>query len=327
MINYHTRKPIRDFLNRVTEPPYTLTREEQQCFFEAIMSVYEETANSARAAFLISDTFDLLRTFAVEDKAIDRKDPNDTHRHSMIEIRFMLATLIAAAHQLGVCLPETELQKHGYESLQFMGNNSFAQYVRETYEPTQPQKKADSSVTGTGMGNNATTPPQTPPATKETTQLSILPPYKPKPVGRPAGDFVKTIANGYTDKADIIQEHTETALANMTDPKAVITLFIVYFRKGILKQCPTYWQALRLLDIKGETNIDKESLCPFGTHHQFDRLRKIYFDPNDSYLSLNKTSREQDNDISSYLQAANNTYTALLAKLIPTPQKKARKGA
>ena len=192
---------------------------------------------------------------------------------------------------------------------------------------TKPQKKADSSATGKGMDNNAATNPQTPPAAQETPQVAVMHPYTRKHVGRPTGDFVTTIKDTYKGKADIIQEHTKTALETMTDPKAVIALFIVYFQNDIIKQCPTYWQTLRLLDIIADTNRDKEKLCPFGMHQQFDKLRNIYFDSNNCYLSLNETDIEQENNISNYIQAANDTFAALLAKLIPTPQKKARKGA
>ena len=41
-------------------------------------------------------------------------------------------------------------------------------YKPKASTPAQPQKKPDSSAAGTGMGNNATTNPQTPPAAKET---------------------------------------------------------------------------------------------------------------------------------------------------------------
>lgn len=189
----------------------------------------------------------------------------------------------------------------------------------------QAQNKADSSKKGTG--NNTTANPETPPATQKTPKVAALQPYTPKPVGRTAGLFAETIANTYKDKAEIIQEHTGTALASMTDPKAVIALFVVYFQKGILKQSPTYWQALRLLDIEAEKDTDKEKLCPFGMHQQYDIQRKIYFDKNNSYLSLNDTDSKQDNEISSFVIDAEREVKTLLSVLNPQPQQEARKGA
>lgn len=192
------------------------------------------------------------------------------------------------------------------------------------YWEWEAQNKADSSATDKGMGNNATTNPQTPPAAKET-QLSVLPPYTPKSVGRPTGDFVTTIKDTYKDKAEIIKEHTKTALETMTDPKAVIALFIVYFQNDILKQCPTYWQTLRLLDIEADTDREKANLCPFGSYQGYDRQRALYFAQGNK--SLNATNIEQNSDISSCIQAANSIYITLRVKLTLTPQKEIPKGA
>lgn len=252
-------------------------------------------------------------------------------RYRMGRIEFRAMNVVTG---LSVDEAKREFQKmkeQGFTHVQTFPTDAFpAVYTAFGYKPkastpAQAQKKADSSATDTGMSNNATTPPQTPPATQETPQFSILPPYKPEPKGRKAGLFAKTIADPYKDKADIIQEHTKTALANMTDPKAVIALFIVYFRNGILKQCPTYWEALRLLGIEADTDREKAKHCPFGSYQGYDRVRPLYFAIGNR--SLNETIIEQDNDISSFIKAANSTYTALLAKLNQTHEEQARQGA
>ena len=135
MIDFHTRKPIADFLNEVTEPHQPLTREEQRDFFEAIIGIYEESASDARANFLITDVFDLLRVYVMEDKAIDRTDPNDTHRLTMSEVRYMIAGLIAGTAQVGVYLPKSEIER--YKDIDF-GICSFAQFVSDIYTPAKP---------------------------------------------------------------------------------------------------------------------------------------------------------------------------------------------
>ena len=84
---------------------------------------------------------------------------------------------------------------------------------------------------------------------------------------------------------------------------------------------------MRLLGIEAEENTEKETLCPFGMHQQYDRQRKIYFDENDSYMSLNNIDRKQDNEISSFIQDATTIYNGLLAKLIQEPTEQARQGA
>lgn len=198
-------------------------------------------------------------------------------------------------------------------------------YKAQASTPAQVQNKADGSEKGTGMGNNTTANPETPPATQEKPKVAVMQPYTRKTPGRHAGEFSKTIADTYKDKADIIQKHTGIALASMTDPKAVIALFIVYFRNGILKELPTYWQAMRLLDIEAATNREKAKLCPFGSYQGYDRESRIYFAEDN--LSLNETDSKRDNEISSFIQGANSIYIALHAKLIQEPTEQARQGA
>ena len=324
--------PIMNVLDIAQQPPYIIGLQELDTFHRTITALYEQQTKADREAFLLDDCMSLIlrhRMAKVVREGIAQNNPIrlfpnrsekdlKTIQSSIEEIARLL---LSVADSLNTRLPESVIEqcKNSTEE----SASRFYEIIREAYitPAWKAEKKADSSAIGTGMGNNATTPPQTPPAAKETPQLSILPQHKS--VGRPTGDFANTISDTYKDKADIIQEHTKTALANMTDPKAVIALFIVYFKNGILKQCPTYWQALRLIGLDN----DKEKLCPFGKHQQLGRLRNIYFDPNKSYLSLNETDRKQDNDISSFIQAANSTYTALLAKLNQTHEEQARQGA
>lgn len=317
MIKFHARKPIRDFLNRVTEPPYSLTRDEEKPLFEAIMSIYEESTSTDRQRFLINDTFDLLRAFHNEDEAI--REPRDAHWLAMAAIRNMIYGLIAYAYQLGVKLPDSEMQR--YKELRF-GYSNFADEIRAIYEP---QKTPTSGTDGTRMGSNATPTPQTPPAGKETPQIAVLRPYTPKQKGRTAIPFAETIADKdssekeYTAKQKaIIESNIKTALANMTDPKAVIALFVVYFKNGILKQCPNYWQALSLIDIEGlKDPNEKQKHCPFGMHQRYGKLRNIYFEKDNNYLSLNGTDIKQDNEISPFVMEAEKKLKDLQAALKP----------
>ena len=328
MINYHTRKPIRNFLNQVTEPPYILTNEEANKHFEAIADVYEESTNEAREQFLIADTFDLLRTFAVEDNAIQHpRTPNDPHWLAMSEIRNMVCGLIACARQYGTRLPESELQKHGYDSLLFT-NKSFAEFVRDLYEPTQTTKKPTSDTNGMEMGSNTTNGTETPQTAQKGANVAIMRPYTQKPVGRPANTFGDTIAAKYKEHVEIIQEYTRNELQSLNAPNAVVALFIAYRRKDILKQCPSYWATLRLLGIEAKTDKEAQKLCPFGGHHNYDDLRKKYFNKEDDFASLNETDSTQDEETSKYIQQAMEKAEALLKELEPpTELKEALQGA
>ena len=141
--------------------------------------------------------------------------------------------LLSVADSLNTRLPDSFIEQCRNSTEE--SASRFYEIISEAYitPAWKADNKADSDTKGIGMDNNTTVNPETPPATQETPKTMAI--YTPKPVGRPTGEFAKTIANNYQDKAAIIQEHTGTALASMTDPKAVIALFVVYLQKEILK--------------------------------------------------------------------------------------------
>ena len=73
----YARKPVRDFLNAVTEPPYSLPTDKHNKFFESILEVYEESTNKERQDFLCADTFDLLKAFVDEDRVLAAYNPKN----------------------------------------------------------------------------------------------------------------------------------------------------------------------------------------------------------------------------------------------------------
>ena len=192
-------------------------------------------------------------------------------------------------------------------------------------KPHEPQKNAHSGTNGTGRCSNATTTPQTPPAGKETPKIAVLQPYTPKQKGRTAKPFTTTIADkdasgkDYTaEQKAVIEGNIKNALSDMKDPKAVIALFVVFFKNGILKQCPNYWQALSLIDIEGlKDPNEKQKHCPFGMHQRYGKLRNIYFEKDNNYLSLNETDIKQDNEISPFVIEAEKKLKDLQAALKP----------
>ena len=196
-------------------------------------------------------------------------------------------------------------------------------YNSKASTPAQPQKKADSSTKGTGMGNNTNTNPKTPPTAQETPKVAVLQPYTPNPVGRPTEDnFADTIADKYTiqGKADMIQGELQRAISGMTEPMAIFALFVECFNKEILKQCPNHKQALSLIDSK---EMQK------AYYRQFHNdLRKTYFDTESKYYELAETDIIQDNAISKYILQAEPTVKDLLLLLEPpATKKKVRKRA
>lgn len=320
--------PIMNVLDIAQQPPFVVGWQELEKFHRAITALYEQQTKADREAFLLDDCMSLIlmhKMFGGTPKAkIQIIERNEQIQGSIEEIARML---LSVADSLNTRLPESFVEQCRNSTNE--STNRFYEIIREAYftPAWKMQNKPDGDTRGTGMGNGAPTASETPPAAKETPKVAVLQPYTPKPVGRPKAKFEKAIADTYKDKTDIIQEHTGTALASMTDPKAVIALFVVYLQKGILKKCPTYWQTLRLLGIEAEENTDKEKLCPFGMHQQYDKQRKMYFDENDSYKSLNDTDSKQKDEISSFIQDATTIYNELLAKLIQEPTEQARQGA
>lgn len=318
--------PIMNVLDIAQQPPFVVGWQELEKFHRAITALYEQQTKADREAFLLDDCMSLIlrhKMFGGTPKAkIQIIERNEQIQGSIEEIARML---LSVADSLNTRLPESFVEQCRNSTNE--STNRFYEIIREAYftPAWKTPNKPDGNARGTGMGSNAPTTSETPPAAKETPKVAVLQPYAQKPQGRTAGLFAETIANTYKGKADIIQEHTGNALASMTDPKAVIALFIVYFRKGILKKMPTYWEAMRLLDIKGGTNREKAKLCPFGSYQGYDRNSRIYFAEDN--LSLNETDNKQDNEISSFIQEANSIYIALLAKLNQEPTEQARQGA
>lgn len=318
--------PIMSVLDTAQQPPFVVGWQELDRFCRAITSLYEQQTKDDREAFLTDDCLSLIlrhRMYGGTPKAkIQIIERNEQIQGSIEEIARLL---LSVADSLNIRLPKSFIEQCRNSTEE--STRRFYEIIREAYitPAWKVQKEADSGTNCTGMGSNATTKPETPPAAQGNPKTIAI--YTPNPVGRQAGKFAKTIADTYQGKADIIQEHTGTALASMTDPKAVIALFVVYFKNGILKQCPTYWQTLRLLGIEVKKDTDKEKLCPFGKHQQYDIQRKIYFDKNNSYLSLNYIDSKQDNEISSFVIEAEREVKTLLSKLNPQPQKETRQGA
>lgn len=238
MIKFYARKPVRDFLNKVTEPPYRLPIDEHKQCFESILEVYEENTNRERQNFLCTDTFDLLRAFIEEDGAINRNDPKDTHRYSMFEIRFMLSGLIAAAKQWGVYLPESEIDR--YEKVDF-GICSFAQFVRDTYQPIEPiQAKQQAAQIPANDTNQQAAPADT---SKPATDGGNTPP-PPEKDDDPDNIFNACINDEYRQNAKTIREGLQVALKGKRTAYIVKTFAACCLEPhAIMKKCPTYKEA------------------------------------------------------------------------------------
>ena len=279
MIKFHARKPVRDFLNAVTEPPYSLPTDKHNKFFESILEVYEESTNKERQDFLCADTFDLLEAFVDEDRSINRKDPKDTHRLSMFEIRHMLWGLIAAAKQLGVRLPDSEIKR--YEKVDFI-NGSFAQFVRDTYNPPQPfdylkskKPKPAPATDGSNIQNQpATSTGDTPPP--------------PEIDDYPMNIFNACIVDEYRPYAKTIREELQAAVKDRQTAYIVKTFAACCLEPhAILKKCPSYKEAQMINDIT------------IGTSQGYDsRKREVFdIDINGIYTTPKETFWENDSTL------------------------------
>lgn len=314
--------PIMNVLDIAQQPPFVVGYQELDRFHRAITAIYEQQTKADREAMLIDDCMSLIlrHRMAKGNKLFER---NERIQESIEEIARLL---LCVADSLNTRLPDSfieQCRKSTEESA-----SRFYKIIAEAYiTPTwkKPQGTADSGTNSTGMGSNTTPTPKTSPAGKETPQTAVLRPYTPKQKGRTAKPFAETIADKdasekeYTaEQKAIIESYIKTALANMADPKAVIALFVVYFKNGILKQCPTYWQALSLIDIEGLKNPkEKQMHCPFGKHQRYGELRNIYFEKDNNYLSLNETDIKQDNEISPFVFEAEKKLKDLQAALKP----------
>ena len=313
--------PIINALDVAQQPPFVIGWQELDKFHRAITALYEQQTKSDREAMLLDDCLSLILRHRMAS-GIGIFERNEKIQGSIEEIARLL---LSVADGLNTRLPETfigQCRNSTEESA-----SRFYQLIAEAYitpDWKEPQKNAHSDTDSEGMGNNTPNGSETPPAGKETPKIAVLQPYTPKQKGRTAKPFTTTIADkdasgkDYTaEQKAVIEGNIKNALSDMKDPKAVIALFVVFFKNGILKQCPNYWQALSLIDIEGlKDPNEKQKHCPFGMHQRYGKLRNIYFEKDNNYLSL-KTDIKQDNEISPFVIEAEKKLKDLQAALKP----------
>ena len=317
--------PIINALDVAQQPPFVIGWQELDKFHRAIAALYEQQTKSDREAMLLDDCLSLILRHRMAS-GIGIFERNEKIQGCIEEIARLL---LSVADGLNTRLPETfigQCRNSTEESA-----SRFYQVIAEAYitpDWKEPQKNAHSDTDSEGMGNNTPNGSETPPAGKETPKIAVMHPFIPKPVGRPLEPFAKTIADKYTEsERATIEEYIKRELQAMTDPKAVIAMFVVCFSNKIIKQCPSYQQALSLIDIEGVGDREeKEKLCPFKQHQQYNRERNVYFDRDNNYLSLNETNIKQDNQISRFVLEAEQKLKDLKEALKPKKDKsKAKK--
>ena len=146
-----------------------------------IMPLYEDSVHTAteRAETLESDTLWLLTDMVKEDRAINRRNPNDQHRIAFINIRYVLETLIASTAAKGIYLDEAFVK--AYENVD-MGIMSFGEFVSNTYtkwwkrkpHPEQTTKKPHPEAQNCENGVSKDSSTETPPGGEETPKENYI---------------------------------------------------------------------------------------------------------------------------------------------------------
>ena len=287
MMKYRSlRKPIQDFLNKITEPPYSLTDEERYQFLQAIIEVYQQTTNREREDFLINDTLDLMLPYSEELKDIQKwNDSQDAHYCALHEIEYMVMCLIRAACQYGVRLPESDLRQHGYEELYFRiaESFSFAGYVRSIYKRYDKRKTLHSGTNAAGRGNDATTPSGTPTGAQEARK-------KPGKRGRPQKEF-EDFFNEPGEAAIIIP--TLTRLLDGKSGKDAARIFAACCEGGWMHE-PTPASIEREFGING-AGLKEPLRCHFHYHEQqAPKYRPFTFEEMKPIIERIKAGMEDD---------------------------------
>ena len=314
--------PIMNVLDIAQQPPFVVGSQDCDRFTRAITALYEQQTKADREAMLLDDYISLLLRHRMAT-GIGIFERNEKIQGS---IEVIAGLLLSIADGLNTRLPDSfikQCQESTEESARRFYQIIAGAYITPTWK--KPQENAHSDTDSEGKGNNTPNGSETPPAGKETPKIAVLQPYTPKQKGRTAKPFTTTIADkdasgkDYTaEQKAVIEGNIKNVLSDMKDPKAVIALFVVYFKNGILKQCPNYWQALSLIDIEGlKDPNEKQKHCPFGMHQRYGELRNIYFEKDNNYLSLNETDIKQDNEISPFVIEAEKKLKDLQAALKP----------
>jgi hypothetical protein len=163
------RKEIIDFLEDAKKTPKELPHIDYNRHLLAMLEIYRRI-DIDRPNVLAQDCFMLLSTY--RRYKISFESGTDFMRFGMSAIEMMVSLLISATDQY-TQLPDSAINELGLYP--FM-DGTFGDYIRQhnrakeihEQEIAQAQNKADGSTKGTGMGNNTTANPETPPAAQET---------------------------------------------------------------------------------------------------------------------------------------------------------------
>ena len=234
---YSARKPVNDFLNKITEFPFNMTIEEENMYLEKIAEIYTESTNTTRLHFLQSDIFDIVRVFAKYWKETNPKEPQDYHRNVAFVTRHVLIGLIDIADQYGVRLSESTIRR--YEDVDF-GICSFAHYLRDKYKSINPN-------TGEAI-------------TLEDKQNMI------QPDTDPANIFNACIAYSNRIYAQTIREELKNICKGM-GAAVVVKCFAVCVSEKILIRCPKLAQAH---EIQPNLKLEKPSTYNEPVKRYFD---------------------------------------------------------
>lgn len=162
------RKEIIDFLEDAKKTPKELPHIDYDRHLSVMMEIYRRI-DIDRPNVLAQDCFMLLSTYRL--CMIGYKSGNDSMRYEIAAIERMVTLLIAATDQY-TQLSDSALKELGLYP--FM-DGTFGDYMKEwnrakeihEQEMTQAQNKTTNGMNSEGVGSNATTKPETPPATKE----------------------------------------------------------------------------------------------------------------------------------------------------------------
>ena len=226
MEKYSDRKPVNDFLKKITEPPYDLIHGEKDIYFGEIVKIYTESTSDVRVRFLQADIFDIVIVHNTYLKNLNKKNPHDYHRNVVFWTESVIIGLIYVAERYGVRLSESCIKR--YEDVDF-GVFTLAHILRDCYK---------SIDTNTGV------------AFTYADRLNTI-----QPDTDPANIFNGCIAYIYRIYAQTIREKLKNICKDM-GAADVVKCFAVCISEKILMKCPNLAQAH---EIQPNINLEKPS--------------------------------------------------------------------
>lgn len=258
--------PIMKALDIAQQPPYILGWQELDIFIRDITAIYEQQTHNDREAYLIDDCVSLIlrhRMAKVDGENMTNNSPVRLYPNRSEKdlkniqgcIEEIARLLLRVTDSLNTRLPESFIEQCRNSTEE--SASRFYEIIAEAYitPAWKAQNKATSGTKGKGMGSNATTDTQTPPAEQEQPRKT-----------RKTKEFIEFVKN--QDEAGLIIAAIDEEIDEMTVTKD---------KAKVIVACTDIW-----INKPTSTSVKKEFNITESEFSQFKDCITFHYEPTNS---------------------------------------------